>query len=188
MDSRPGFVCPDCLRLGSLRFVNRLEVDGDALWDEIALQTLVCESCGFAGLAVYKEERRGSFYSETVEHLGYRIDRAGYDVIRGLIEACPNRDAFDCGCPTHATLGSTDPTTAMWNGLAAYSITGNFPMRLISRLWSPGSHLDGYEAMLNGKHWVLKRNSDPMRPVFTLSIDGQDVADLDSWPVIPSGS
>jgi hypothetical protein len=45
----------------------------DDQWDEIAVQDLRCSSmgCGFRGIAVYEESRRGALDSECVVHTGY---------------------------------------------------------------------------------------------------------------------
>ena len=53
------FLCPDC-SAKSLIIAMRLELAPDSRWDEITLQTIACASCGFRGVAVYRESRRGA--------------------------------------------------------------------------------------------------------------------------------
>jgi hypothetical protein len=64
-----GFACPSCARF-DLQIQLSLELGGDDTWDEVALQILRCP-CGFGALGTYRESRRGSLDSETVEHEGH---------------------------------------------------------------------------------------------------------------------
>ena len=72
------FRCPACHQ-PSLEIVQSLELPADDQWDEIAVQELRCSgpACGFRGIAVYEESRRGALDSECVVHTGYVLTPAG---------------------------------------------------------------------------------------------------------------
>jgi len=66
------FLCPSCNK-PSLEIVRSIELPPDDEWDEITVQTLVCSgaACGFSGIGIYEESRRGALDSECVRHTGY---------------------------------------------------------------------------------------------------------------------
>jgi hypothetical protein len=80
-----GFACPACER-SELQIQDRLELGGDDTWDEVALQVLRC-ACGFGALGTYREFRRGSLDSETVEHEGHAADEDQIREAETLIRA-----------------------------------------------------------------------------------------------------
>ena len=53
------FACPECLTK-SLKITAKLELPPDSRSDEITVQVVACSRCGFAGVAVYEESRRGA--------------------------------------------------------------------------------------------------------------------------------
>ena len=72
------FLCPSCSR-PDLNIIRRIELPPDDQWDEIAVQELACSAsgCGFKGIAVYEESRRGALDSECVVHTGYAMSPPG---------------------------------------------------------------------------------------------------------------
>ena len=52
------FVCPDCAEK-SLDIGLSIELPSDGTHDGTSLQLVECERCGFVGIAVYGESRRG---------------------------------------------------------------------------------------------------------------------------------
>jgi hypothetical protein len=87
-----------------LRITQRLEVGADRDSDEIALQCVVCAACGFRGVAVYEESRRGSLDSEVWDHTGYRVAPAAWDALAGQLAACPQPNTESCPCVAHQSL------------------------------------------------------------------------------------
>jgi hypothetical protein len=57
------FVGPEC-HANSLAITQSIELPPDGRSDEISLQIVACQACGFAGTAVYEESRRGALDSE----------------------------------------------------------------------------------------------------------------------------
>lgn len=39
-----------------------------------------------------------------------------------------------------------------------------------------------YQAVVDGSVWSVRVNDFPAQPLYTLLIDGREVADLDEWP------
>ena len=83
------FQCPDCSNPRSLRITSRLELPPDSRSDEISLQIIQCRNCGFAGLAIYEESRRGSLDSEIVNHIGYHVHAQDLEILKAMIKRCP---------------------------------------------------------------------------------------------------
>ena len=100
------FRCPAC-GCADLAITAVLQLDGDLLWDEIAVQTVACP-CGFHGAAVYEEERRGRLEDETWRHHGYRLTEDQFLEFSGLLAACPAPHDDACTCPAHRRLGAHD--------------------------------------------------------------------------------
>ena len=122
------FFCPDC-GTRSLSIVSAMELPPDSRSDEITLQVVECTGCGFAGIAVYEESRRGSLDSESVDHRGYR---APSDVVRAItrtISRCRNPRNARCTCAAHSRIGKTSPF-GRWEGLRAFDLRERFEMRL----------------------------------------------------------
>lgn len=67
-------ICPECER-PYLKVTKSVDIAPDDKWDEIAVQTIKCSSCGFEGIAVYRESRRGPMGQELVHHIGYKADK-----------------------------------------------------------------------------------------------------------------
>lgn len=66
------FACMSC-RTPRLRIIASLDIGGDAYSDDVAIQVIECNGCGFRGIAVYEESRRGS--GESWHHTGYEVPR-----------------------------------------------------------------------------------------------------------------
>ena len=122
------FTCPECLR-SALAISLSLELPPDARSDEITVQVVSCAGCGFEGLAVYEESRRGGFDSEVVDHRGYRVPLEAVTAIRRKIARCPNRRNPRCRCATHTFLGKTN-AHGRWVGLRDVELGPSFPMVL----------------------------------------------------------
>jgi hypothetical protein len=119
------FLCPDCAA-GSLEIVGALELPPDRWWDERALQALACARCGFRGLAVYEESRRGALDSEAVEHGGLRVGAETVVALLGGLAACPAPGNAACRCAAHERWGRAAPS-GEWVGVAG--VAGGFPLR-----------------------------------------------------------
>jgi hypothetical protein len=118
------FQCPECSH-SSLSIVHRLELPPDSRSDEITLQIVTCYQCGFAGIAVYEESRRGALFSESVDHRAYRTTPADLKAIRQAIQRCPKPKDSRCRCASHQRLGHKD-ASGRWNGLADVHLEGRF--------------------------------------------------------------
>ncbi len=82
------FECPECNN-NTLTIEKSLELGPDDDSDEVAIQKIKCRECGFEGLALYKESRRGA--NECVNHYGYkttsrRVHRFDRDVKKGMVK------------------------------------------------------------------------------------------------------
>ena len=127
---RWGFVCPNCLRPGSLQITHSIQLAPDCRSDDILVQVVACNQCSLRALAVYEESRRGALDAEAWEHTGHRVTE---DRVRALIAAigqCPNPKDAGCACGTHERLGRKDGK-GRWQGLVENEPTGTFPMRLV---------------------------------------------------------
>lgn len=80
-----------------MKIKESVDLGSDDRYDERAIQELAC-ACGFSGLALYEESRRGHFRGEVVHHTGYRYpledgwqQGAGrlYDTIRVIQDTFP---------------------------------------------------------------------------------------------------
>jgi hypothetical protein len=124
-----GFLCPECLR-GSLTITERIELEGDRRSDDITLQLVDCPVCGFAGIAVYEESRRGALDAECFDHSGWRIGAEEIRTLRALFEHCPDLQNSDCHCVAHWALNRYDHT-GRWDALDSYE-KRYFPMRFVA--------------------------------------------------------
>ena len=122
------FLCPSC-STKSLRITSRIELPPDSRSDEIALQIVECSRCGFAGVAVYEESRRGALDSESVDHTGYRVSGGDLEALRKRIKQCPQPKNRRCRCSAHRALGSKD-VSGRWNALEDIPCEGAFQLRL----------------------------------------------------------
>lgn len=123
------FLCPECSTSRSLKITSKLELPSDRRSDEIALQIVKCSHCGFAGIAVYEESRRGSLDSESFDHTGYHVSVEDLKTLKRAIKQCPTPTNPRCKCPVHRTLGRKD-ASGRWNGLADIHLEGAFAMKL----------------------------------------------------------
>ena len=123
------FQCPECSGSKSLRIVHKLELPPDSRSDEITLQTVKCSDCGFAGIAVYEESRRGALDSESVDHTGYRVAASDLKALKRIMRQCPKPGNWRCRCRAHRELGRTD-ASGRWNALRDIAHEGVFAMKL----------------------------------------------------------
>lgn len=119
------FECPGC-KTGSLEITRSLEVPPGPDDDEMSVQLLHCSGCGFDGLAVYREDRRGGLDSESWTHDGYQINDSALQLLRKAIESCPARASRSCPCAGHARLKQYDWPAMAGNGL---EVVMRFTMR-----------------------------------------------------------
>ena len=98
-----GFVCPRC-HGGSIKITSRIELPPDSRSDEVSVQILRCSKCGFAGLGIYEETRRGRLDSESVHHHGYYMDDSTLASIENMIRQCPKPKKSGCRCRIHSSL------------------------------------------------------------------------------------
>jgi hypothetical protein len=123
------FQCPECSTSGSLRITSRLELPPDSRSDEITLQIVKCSRCGFAGIAVYQESRRGALDSESVDHTGFRVHTGDWKALERAINRCPRPNKWRCKCAAHHKLSRTD-AWGRWNALDDLRLEGAFQMKL----------------------------------------------------------
>ena len=126
------FRCPRCGGSGSLGIALSVELPPDSRSDEISLQLVACSACGFAGLAVYEESRRGSLGDDSFHHTGYRMAQEELASLAELLRSCPHPQDPGCLCPAHRQLGRRD-AQGTWDGLAGLNLGEPFPMHLESR-------------------------------------------------------
>ncbi len=123
------FICPNCSRVAALRIVSQIELPPDSRSDEITLQIVMCVQCGFAGIAVYKESRRGALDDESFSHTGYYVEHDDIARIQRQVRACPDPKNPRCQCPSHQALGHKNKC-GRWDLLDDLADTGTFFMRL----------------------------------------------------------
>ena len=122
------FLCPKC-STKSLRITSRIELRPDSRSDEIALQIVECSRCGFAGIAIYEESRRGALDSESTDHTGYRVSPDDLIALRKTIKRCPRPSNRRCRCPAHRTLSRKD-ASGRWSALDDIHREGAFRLAL----------------------------------------------------------
>ena len=118
------FVCPMCERT-TLVVTQRLVLPSDCQADEITLQGVVCDYCGFETLAVYQARRGGS--GDSVSHRGYYISPNDYRNTRDMMRYCPKPTSPDCRCSAHRTLSRQDEQ-GCWLELAGITHEGTFDL------------------------------------------------------------
>jgi len=121
------FLCPECSRHGSLRIALKIELPPDSRSDEITLQTVRCADCGFAGIAVYEESRRGALDTESFQHIGYQVAKSELRDLRKAIRSCPEPANGRCPCAAHQMLSKTD-SSGRWSALDDLETTGTFAL------------------------------------------------------------
>jgi len=108
-------VCPTC-KAPALDVPLFLEFPPDGGSDEVTLQTVSCERCGFAGVGLYEESRRGPLGRESVHHVGWHLTRAEMEKLSALMRTCSDPGNLRCQCTAHLVLGKRDPSNS-WDGL-----------------------------------------------------------------------
>lgn len=93
-------LCPECQRK-TLKITRRLELPPDHRSDEVALQIIGCASCGFRGIAVYEESRRGALDSESWSHWGYPATASALRSLDRKLKQCPDPHNPRCDCAVH---------------------------------------------------------------------------------------
>lgn len=105
-------ICPKC-RKPELKIKCGLELGPDGYNDEISIQAIYCNECGFVGAAVYVECKRGR--GERWSHVGVGLANNESKKIIELIERCPDPNNGKCNCEAHRYFnveneyGSRDP-------------------------------------------------------------------------------
>ena len=123
------FLCPECSTPKSLKIALKIELPPDSRSDEIALQIVECTNCGFAGIAVYEESRRGALGSESLDHTGYYVSADDLKALRKTIKGCPQPSDWRCDCKAHRTLGMTD-AAGRWSALKGINRERAFALKL----------------------------------------------------------
>jgi hypothetical protein len=123
------FVCPRC-RGVSIKMTSSIELPPDSRSDEITVQILKCSKCGFAGLGVYEETRRGRLDSESVHHRGYHVDDSTLASLEKMIRQCSKPKKPGCECRIHHSLGSVNEF-GRWNWLEKIPLKETFKLELI---------------------------------------------------------
>ena len=121
------FQCPSCSR-PQLNITAVLELPADSRSDEIALQIVECAHCGFEGIAVYEESRRGALDSDSFDHAGYEVAADDLARLRDDIAHCPDPRNPRCACPAHRFWGRKNEW-GRWNGLESLSLGRSFLMK-----------------------------------------------------------
>jgi len=105
------FNCPKCKTAGTLTISHSIELPPDARSDEIALQLVACsvDECGFRGVAIYEESRRGSLGSDHWDHTGYIVSDEVFEMLRTAIAGCPEPSIASCKCDSYQNLGKGSP-------------------------------------------------------------------------------
>ena len=122
------FVCPRCT-VPKLNITLGIELPPDKRADEITLQLLECSVCGWTGLGVYREYKRGmQVGNERFEHIGYHLPDGEYRMVRRLLSRCPSRRNPFCDCMVHRMLGHRD-LDGNWDGLNTIRTHESFQLR-----------------------------------------------------------
>ena len=123
------FVCPQC-RGVSMKINKSIELPPDSRSDEITVQILKCLKCGFNGLGIYEESRRGDLDSESVDHRGYYVDDRIIASIEKMIGQCPEPKKSSCRCRIHRTLSCINKF-GRWNWLGKIQHKERFKLQTV---------------------------------------------------------
>lgn len=125
------FNCPKCQSVATLKINQSIELPPDSRSDEIALQLVVCsrESCGFRGVAIYEESRRGALDSEHWDHTGYRVSVEVFEKLGSTIARCPDPSRANCQCDSHQKLGGVS-LSGRWQPPDGIDWESAFPLQL----------------------------------------------------------
>jgi predicted RNA-binding Zn-ribbon protein involved in translation (DUF1610 family) len=128
-EERMSFRCPICGGEKTLLITAKIELPADTRSDEISLQTIDCQKCGFEGLAVYEESRRGALGSESIDHYGFTLSGDEKSALKRLIRQCPQPTNPNCECDSHRYLNRRDGT-GRWIRPGKGEQDGTFPMKI----------------------------------------------------------
>lgn len=120
--------CPQCAER-TLEIESFLELPPDNRSDEITVQIIGCQRCGFAGVAVYEESRRGALDRELGDHAGYHVDEAELESLREKLASCPAPADPRCGCAAHREIGRRD-AAGRWQGMASITLSERFTIEI----------------------------------------------------------
>jgi len=95
-----GIICPACSR-NSLTITSKIELPPNERSDEVTLQLIECNKCGFQGIAVYEESRRGKINSDTFSHRGYKVSSELLNKLKEIVDQCPDPNNSKCRCKAH---------------------------------------------------------------------------------------
>lgn len=121
-------LCPQCAER-TLEIEAFLELPPDSRSDEITVQIIGCRRCGFAGVAVYEESRRGALDRELVDHVGYQVDERELKGLREKLASCPAPADPRCGCAAHREMGRQN-AAGRWQGLASIPLGERFAIEI----------------------------------------------------------
>jgi hypothetical protein len=107
-----------------------IELPSDSRSDEITVQILKCPKCGFAGLGIYEETRRGRLDSEIVHHRGYYSNDSTLVSIEKMINQCPKPKKSNCKCRSHLSFCSVDEI-GRWNWLEKIPLKEEFRLLIV---------------------------------------------------------
>ena len=119
--------CGECKKKNVLQITQSLVLPPDSRSDDIILQVVQCASCGFRGLAVYEESRRGGMDSESWSHTAYHVSADDLRTVTTAIRSCPAPKNPKCRCHAHRKLGRREQG-GRWNGLQNITLEDSFPI------------------------------------------------------------
>jgi hypothetical protein len=119
------FYCPQCSAHRSLEIIFKIELPPDNYSDDITLQVVECSRCGFSGIAVYEESRRGDSDTDLFNHIGYHVREDDLNELKQTIKQCPEPNNKRCKCPVHRQLSRKD-AQGQWNALEDMRREGTF--------------------------------------------------------------
>jgi len=96
--------CPECSTPDSLHVERGMELPPDQWSDEIYFCIVECASCGFRGVAVFEESRRGALDSECMRSAVYRVPAEELSALQAAIEHCPTPKDRTCRCLDHLAV------------------------------------------------------------------------------------
>ena len=132
MQRSMGFICPECLTPAALQIAHAMHLPADSRSDDITLQIVVCDLCGFRALAVYEESRRNALVANSWEHVGYRVARDVVERIDEAIQQCLHPEDAGCSCAAHQAFARKDGN-GRWLRPDGLEPLGLFPMRLVTK-------------------------------------------------------
>ena len=119
--------CGVCKKANVLQITRSLVLPPDSRSDDIIVQEVQCASCGFRGLAVYEESRRGGMDSESWSHTAYRVSADDLKAVTAAMRTCPSPKNSKCRCRAHRKLGRRDRNDR-WEGLQSITLEDRFPI------------------------------------------------------------